>query len=126
MNVKPEVKYWVGGLAAQVALVTAWPRLDYLMRWPSRLGLRGLVAYVAYRILFSVALRYYVMPAMQRLDERQRQQREELTALLGREPHHRRVHGALPPRRLTEEPRFDPRAASTACHTMAGATAPCA
>lgn len=86
MQDKPGIKCWVGGSAAYVGVVTAWPHLAYLLRWPSRLGPKGLLMYVGYRTLSAVGLKYYVVPVMQQFVGRQQQQREELAAILGREP----------------------------------------
>jgi len=67
-----------------VAAGAAFPRLTYLVRWTSRLGPRGLLAYTAGRTALNFWLLHYVGPwAKDRAVEV-----EELRARLGREPTH--------------------------------------
>ncbi len=68
--------------AAYVLLATALPRLAYWSRWPTRLGPRGLLAYIAGLTLFHFALRHYVLPHVKRIAD----ERDRLKARLGREP----------------------------------------
>jgi hypothetical protein len=62
----------------------AFPRLAYRLRWPTRLGPRALVAYIAVTAAFLFALRVWVVPWLGRLGEAR--VRAELTERLGREP----------------------------------------
>lgn len=83
---RSDVMPWVGGLAAYMLLITASPHLAYLLRWPTRLGTRGLLTYVVCSALSKFVIRYYGLPAAQRFAERQQRERELLAARLGREP----------------------------------------
>lgn len=70
------------GWAAFVLLATALPRVVYWLRWPTRLGPRGLLAYIAGKALLLFGLRHYQLPHVKRIaDEHVR-----LTERLGREP----------------------------------------
>jgi hypothetical protein len=77
--------YWVAAFAIYVPLLAAFPRLARWLQWPSRLGPRGLLAYVA----AGTAVRFAVIAALpwsRRVAERQERLREELRQRLGREP----------------------------------------
>jgi hypothetical protein len=64
----------------------AFPRLAYWLRWPTRLGRRGLVAYIAFNTAALFALRIWVLPRLRRQAEAVERARTELTERLGREP----------------------------------------
>jgi len=71
----------LAGWAAYVLLATALPRVAHLLRWPTRLGPRGLLAYIAGNTLLLFGLRQYLLPHFKRgADERYR-----LEERLGRE-----------------------------------------
>ena len=58
---------WLNVIAnAVIAFVfgAAFPRLAYRLRWPTRLGPRGLVAYIACNTAISFALQAGVLPAL--------------------------------------------------------------
>ena len=67
---------------AAFALSAAFPRLAHRLRWPTRLGPRGLLAYIALNTALGFGLRAWVAPYFRRLAE----ERERLAAKLGREP----------------------------------------
>ena len=64
----------------------AFPRLAHWLRWPTRLGPRGFLAYVAFNTFLLFALRTWVIPYLRRMAEEQERVKEELRAQLGREP----------------------------------------
>jgi len=68
--------------ALHVALAAALPRLAYWARWPTRLGPRGLLAYIAGLTAFQFGVRQFLMPRAKRITD----ERERLTERLGREP----------------------------------------
>jgi hypothetical protein len=80
------------------AVTAAFPRLGYLLRWPTRLGPRGLLAYIAFNTLVLFLLRQFVMPYLRRLAEEQQRAKEQLRQRLGREPTERELfeHLGLP------------------------------
>src|SRR4051794_39166469 len=63
-----------------------FPRLAYRMRWPSRAGPRGLIAYVILNTAVNYALRYALMDRVRAWSERYEGLRDELRLELGREP----------------------------------------
>jgi hypothetical protein len=66
--------------------LAAFPRLSYRLRWPTRLGPRGLVAYIAFNTAVGFAMRTCALPYVKRIAETQERAREELRRELGREP----------------------------------------
>ena len=64
----------------------AFPRLAYWLRWPTRLGPRGLVAYAAFNALLLFAIRTWLMPYFKRMAEAREHAEQELREQLGREP----------------------------------------
>lgn len=66
--------------------LAAFPRLAYRMRWPTRLGHRGLLAYVVFNTASGFALRTWVAPYFKRMAREQERAKEELRHQLGREP----------------------------------------
>jgi hypothetical protein len=64
----------------------AFPRLSHRLRWPTRLGPRGLIAYIAFNTLLRFAIGRWLMPFFKRMaDERDRAE-QELREQLAREP----------------------------------------
>ncbi|MGI8779585.1 MAG: hypothetical protein ACR2L8_05350 [Solirubrobacteraceae bacterium] len=82
MNEPHTIREHLAGAAAYVVLATALPRLAYRLRWPTRLGPRGLVAYIAGVTLFHFGLGHYVLPRIKRIVD----ECDRLTKRLGREP----------------------------------------
>jgi hypothetical protein len=72
-------------LLAQTAMrfvwVAAFPRLAYRLRWPTRLGPRGLIAYVTFNALSVFLLRQLVLRCIE-IERTMQHLREQL----GREP----------------------------------------
>lgn len=64
----------------------AFPRLAYWLRWPTRLGPRGFIAYVACNTLLLFAIRTWVIPFFKRMAEERERAEQELREQLGREP----------------------------------------
>ena len=81
MNQSFTLREHLAGWAAYVLLATALPRVAHWQRWPTRLGPRGLLAYIAGKTLLLFGLRHYLLPHFKRFaDERHR-----LEERLGRE-----------------------------------------
>jgi hypothetical protein len=76
----------LGTYAAGIVAAALFPRLAYWARWPTRLGVRGLVAYAAFNALVLFAIREFVAPHIKRTLEQQEQASAELRQRLGREP----------------------------------------
>jgi glyoxylase-like metal-dependent hydrolase (beta-lactamase superfamily II) len=78
------------GVARQTAFAfvgtATFPRLAHRLRWPTRLGPRGLVAYIAFNTLLLVAFHTWVIPYFKRMAEEQERAKAELRRQLGREP----------------------------------------
>lgn len=72
--------------AVAFLFVAAFPRLAYRMRWPTRLGARGLLAYVAFNTAVGFALLSWALPYFKRMAEEREHAKEELRQQLGREP----------------------------------------
>lgn len=64
----------------------AFPRLSHRLRWPSRLGPRGLAAYVAFNTLLHFAVRKWVFPTLRRMAAERERARQALREQLRREP----------------------------------------
>ena len=64
----------------------AFPRLGYWLRWPTRLGPRGFVAYAAFNTALLFAIRTWVIPYVKRIAEEREPAERELREQLGREP----------------------------------------
>jgi hypothetical protein len=64
----------------------AFPRLAHWLRWPTRLGPRGFIAYVAFNALLLFAIRTWLMPFFKRMAEERELAEQELREQLGREP----------------------------------------
>lgn len=78
--------------------MAAFPRLSYRLRWPTRLGPRGLVAYIAVNTLWQFLLRQFVLPHLKRMAEEHERDMEHLRGRLGREPTERELfeHRGIP------------------------------
>lgn len=64
----------------------ALPRVAYWMRWPTRLGPRGFLAYAAVKTLSGFAIRTWLIPFMKRMAAERERAEKELREQLGREP----------------------------------------
>jgi hypothetical protein len=62
----------------------AFPRLAYRLRWPTRLGPRGLLAYTAFNTALGFGIRTWLVPILRAAA--QEQARQELGRELSREP----------------------------------------
>ena len=82
MNQRLAVREHLAGAAAYMLLATAFPRVGHLLLWPTRLGPRGLLVYVAGDTLFCFALIHYLLPHAKRIAE----ESDQLKNKLGREP----------------------------------------
>ena len=80
----------LGLFAAWIVGTALFPRLLYWARWPTRLGLRGRVAYAAFNALLLFAAREFVRYA-RRLEGKWEQATDELRHELGREPSEREL-----------------------------------
>lgn len=72
--------------AMAFAFLAAFPKLSHRLRWPTRLGPRGLVAYIAFNTAVGFAVRTWAVPFVKRTGERVERGKEELRRELGREP----------------------------------------
>lgn len=81
----------IGYVAFGAIFIAAFPRLAYPVRWASRFGPRGLVAYIALNTAVGFALRWWALPYFRRRDEEQRRARAQLRQRLGREPTEREL-----------------------------------
>jgi hypothetical protein len=70
----------------------AFPRLTHRLRWPTRLGPRGLLIYIMFNTAAGMAIRTWLTPALGRLHERREDLRRELRTQLGREPSEEEVN----------------------------------
>ena len=68
------VAHWLG--------MAAFPRLAYALRWPTRVGPRGFVAYVALRTAFGFGVFQCLLPHLRRTMA----ENDRLAVELGREP----------------------------------------
>ena len=64
----------------------AFPRLVHWLRWPTRLGPRGVVAYAAFNTLLAFAIHTWVIPWARRMAAARERAEQELREQLGREP----------------------------------------
>ena len=90
---------WRNTLAVAAALTiigAAFPRLSSRARWPTRLGLRGRLLYIA----FSTAFGFGVRELARHMREDHERAVAELRAELGRDPTDEELHAQLVRRRL--------------------------
>jgi hypothetical protein len=66
--------------------VAAFPNLAHRLRWPTRLGPRGLLLYIAFNAALGLAVRTWVVPFFEQLREQREQAKDDLHRQLGREP----------------------------------------
>lgn len=66
--------------------IAAFPKLARCLRWPARLGPRGLLLYVAFNTAIGLAVRAWVAPFFKRAVEQCEQVKDDLRRQLGREP----------------------------------------
>ncbi|MEA2156606.1 MAG: hypothetical protein QOE11_2746 [Solirubrobacteraceae bacterium] len=71
-------------------MIAAFPRVAYWLSWPTRLGPRGLLAYIALKTAGGFALRAGV-PRLKRAADEYAAAREELRQRVGREPTEREL-----------------------------------
>jgi hypothetical protein len=81
----------MGWFAARILGAALFPRVAYWVRWPTRLGLRGRIAYAAFNALLLFAARQLVVHLREIMEEHERA-REELQQQLGREPTERELY----------------------------------
>lgn len=72
--------------AMRFAGVVVFPGIAHRLRWPTRLGPRGLVAYIAVNTLVAFALFNWVFPFLRRSHEEYERAKAQLADRLGREP----------------------------------------
>ena len=72
-----------------------FPRLAYLARRPTRLGLRGRMAYTAFNALLLFAIRQFVLPRLKQIEDERQQAKDQLRQQLGREPTEREIFEEL-------------------------------
>ena len=72
--------------AVRFAGVALFPRLAYWLRWPTRLGPRGLLAYTAFNTALIFAVHTWLIPALRAYSEDMEQAKARLRDELGREP----------------------------------------
>jgi len=75
--------------------VAAYPRLAYRLRWPTRLGPRGLIGYIAFNTLLHFALHQSLFPRLRRMAEERERSIDQLRRRLGREPSRDELHEHL-------------------------------
>jgi hypothetical protein len=63
-----------------------FPRLAHRLRWPTRLGPRGLLLYIAFNTALGMAVRTWVIPFFRHHAEERERLRAELTRELHRDP----------------------------------------
>ncbi len=68
------------------AFLVVFPRLAYWTRWPTRLGPRGTVAYIAFNTMVGFALRTWALPFLKRMAYEREQAENEVRRQLGRDP----------------------------------------
>jgi hypothetical protein len=66
--------------------MAAFPRVAHWLRWPTRLGPRGLIAYAAFNTLLLFAIHTWVIPFFNRMAEKRQRAERELREQLGRDP----------------------------------------
>ncbi len=64
----------------------AFPRVSYWLRWPTRLGPRGVIAYAAFNTLVLFAMRTWGIRYFNRIATKRERAEQELRDQLGREP----------------------------------------
>ncbi len=68
------------------AFAAAFPRLAHRLRWPTRLGPRGLALYIAFNTATLTAVRIWVLPALRHAIADREATTAALRDELGREP----------------------------------------
>jgi hypothetical protein len=85
MTVRPQLGI-LSMYAVGIVVAALFPRLAYWVRWPTRLGVRGRIAYAGYNALMMFAIRQFVVPRLSRWVKEQERVNAELRRQLGREP----------------------------------------
>jgi hypothetical protein len=79
---RPAIPY-----AVTVCVLTAlFPKTAYRLRWPTRLGPRGLAAYILFNTAVQFAARAWLLPALRRQHARLEHLKADMRKELGREP----------------------------------------
>ena len=74
-------KNWSDALrerAWEFIAVAAFPKLAHRLRWPTRLGPRGLLLYIAFSTALGFTVRAWALPRLKRLAEYHEQTEQEL------------------------------------------------
>jgi hypothetical protein len=80
------LRHLVAGYAIAVVFGALFSRCSSRMRWPTRLGPKGLALYIAFNTRMLFAVRQWVIPFFKENAERSARIRADLTQALGREP----------------------------------------
>lgn len=80
------LRYVLGAGAITFIWNAAFPRLAYRLRWRSRLGPRGVIAYIAVNTLVAFVIYARVVPYFKRVAAEHERVKAELRERLGREP----------------------------------------
>jgi hypothetical protein len=81
----------VGAVVVYLLVMAACPRLAYWLRWRSRLGPRGVLAWIALKTATGFALRAGLPRFQKKAADRYELAREELRQRTGREPTEREL-----------------------------------
>jgi hypothetical protein len=76
----------IGSAGLRFGFHAAFPRLGYLLRWPTRLGRRGLLGWIAVKTALIFAVLHWVVPALRRHGDEMEGIKGDLRASLGRDP----------------------------------------
>ena len=88
-------EYVLHEAALRLVGVAALPRLAYRLRWPTRLGPRGLIGYIAFNTLFLFAIRQWLFPRLRRMAQERERSMDQLRRRLGCEPSRVELHEHL-------------------------------
>lgn len=86
MSPTPPLREVLGEHAARFVLIAAFPRLAARLRWPTRLGPRGVVLYIAMNTAIGFALRAWIVPYLKDKSVQVERAKIDLRGRLGREP----------------------------------------
>lgn len=82
----PSWREALGYGALAFVVLAAFPRMAYRLRWPTRLGWRGTVGYIAMNTILGFALRTWALPYFKKMADERARAEQELREQLGREP----------------------------------------
>jgi len=91
----PRTEYVLHEAALRFVGVAAFPRLAYRLRWPTRLGPRGLIGYIAFNTLLHFAIRQWLLPRLRRMAQERERSMDQLRRRLGCEPSRVELHEHL-------------------------------